>query len=147
MKEILNLGCGDTKYNEAVNVDICEELNPDVVHDLNIFPWPCDDESFQKIIAKDIYEHVDDPIKFMKECWRILKRDGYINIRTSYFKSENSFTDPTHKRFLTLGSFDYFDITTEVGRKYWWYSDLKFKIVNKIIDGQELEFVLQKVTV
>lgn len=140
----LNLGCGDKKRAGYINIDICELLNPDIVHNLDVMPWPVDDDSCSEIIAEDVYEHVLDPIGFMQECWRIMKKGGGLYIRTSCFNTPQSYTDPTHRRFLTLGSFDYWDPKTEFGKKYWWYAKGKFQIMKKAVDGQELIFKLVK---
>jgi SAM-dependent methyltransferase len=79
----------------------------DVTWNLDQFPWPWPDQSAAEIHAEDIYEHVDHPLEFMGECWRILQPGGLLRIRTGYWKGESSYTDPTHKRFLTERSFDY----------------------------------------
>jgi hypothetical protein len=36
----LNLGCGDTKIEGAIGVDIRKTDATDVVHDLSVCPWP-----------------------------------------------------------------------------------------------------------
>ena len=36
----LNLGCGNKKYPGTVGVDISNRYSPDIVHDLNVFPYP-----------------------------------------------------------------------------------------------------------
>ena len=38
--KILQLGCGTKKIENAITLDINPAVNPDVVHDLNIFPYP-----------------------------------------------------------------------------------------------------------
>ena len=133
------------KKADCVNLDFSELVNPDILHDLDIFPWPFMDEEFEGIIGKDVYEHVLHPIKFMDECWRILKPKGLITLRTNSWNNEQSYTDPTHRRFLTLKSFDYFDPRTAFGSKYFWYTKYKWHLLLYGKDGQELIFKLQKV--
>lgn len=103
----LNVGCGGQAQPGWVNVDAVQQPGVDVVHDLDVFPWPFDDASFDQIRAIDIYEHVDKPIGFLGEVHRILTAEGTVHIHTTYFKNPAAFTDPTHKRFLTEASFDY----------------------------------------
>ena len=141
----LNLGCGDKLKQGYINLDFCKELKPNIVHNLNNFPWPFKKNEAEEIIAEDVYEHVYDPVAFMNECWRIMEVDGILTIRTSCWNTMQSFTDPTHKRFLTQHSFDYFDKSTIFGKKYWWYSKYKWKIIENRKDGQELVFRLKKV--
>ena len=52
----LNLGCGEDHKPGYINVD--KYGNPDVLHDLEEFPWPWDDESVEEILMKHILEHL-----------------------------------------------------------------------------------------
>src|SRR5215475_5545706 len=102
----LNLGCGKAADVSFVNVD--REAGPgvDVVWDLDRAPWPWDFNSVFTIRAFDIFEHVDDPLLFMSEVYRVLEPGGSIHLRVNYWKNENAYTDPTHKRFCTEHTFD-----------------------------------------
>lgn len=141
----LILGCGLRPEPGAVNVDKIPLRGVDVVHDLNIIPWPFKDEEFDFIIAEDVLEHLDDVIKVMEEIWRILKPNGRIWIRTNYVKYIDAFTDPTHKHFFTPESFDYFDSSTFLGQNYGFYTNKKFKILEKKERNKGLEFLLEKI--
>lgn len=114
----LNLGCGSRPDPGYVNVDIVEQPGVDVVHDLDCFPWPWADEAADGIFAWDVYEHVNDPLGFMAECHRVLEPGGLLVIHTAYWQNPNSFADPTHKRFLTEDSFDYWVPGTPRHRDY-----------------------------
>jgi len=35
-----NIGCGKRKYENVIGIDVLKKENVDIVHDLNIFPWP-----------------------------------------------------------------------------------------------------------
>jgi SAM-dependent methyltransferase len=114
----LNLGCGSLAQPGWVNVDTVKQDGVDVVHDLDEFPWPFGDMEADHIRAFDVYEHVNDPLGFMAECHRVLQPGGALFIHTAYWKNECSFTDPTHKRFLTEKSFDYWIPGTDYNRRY-----------------------------
>lgn len=103
----LHLGSGRIRIDGFTNVDIAPLPEVDVVHDLDVAPWPFADESVQEIRAFDIFEHVNNPITFMTEGHRVLVPGGSFLIRTTHWKSESAFTDPTHKRFCTPYTFDY----------------------------------------
>lgn len=103
----INLGAGGKPLPDYVNVDRVQLPGIDVVHDLDIGPWPFGSETYTEIRAKDVFEHVNDPILFMTECWRILTPGGKLWIRTPHYRSVDSFTDPTHKRHCTEHSFSY----------------------------------------
>lgn len=149
-KLTLNIGCGRCKEplieGKEIRVDILDMPEVDVIWDLNKFPYPFEDNKFDKIIARDILEHLDDIFGVMEQLHRILKVGGTIYIHTTYWKTEDSFTDPQHKHFFTLRSFDYFDKDTQLGRDYGFYSRVNFKILEKYLDGNGYtNFVLKKI--
>lgn len=102
----LNLGSGPDIVDGYTNVDIVPYPGV-IVHDLDIAPWPWPDDSAELIVACDIYEHVSQPVQFMTEAHRVLAPAARLAIQTTWWKSETAFTDPTHKRFCTEHSFDY----------------------------------------
>lgn len=103
----LNLGAGGAPLAGHVNVDRVQLPGIDVVHDLDAGPWPFPDGVVTWIEAKDVFEHVSDPILFMTECWRVLVPMGCLRIRTPHYSSPDAFTDPTHRRHCTEYSFHY----------------------------------------
>jgi len=103
----LNLGAGFRSMEGWVNVDRVKLVGVDVVHDLDVGPWPWADESADEIEAKDVFEHLNDAILFVTECWRILRVGGELTVTTTHYDHPNAFTDPTHKRFPTRWTFDY----------------------------------------
>lgn len=105
----LNLGCGINKsIADAVTIDINPLSNADIIHDLNKFPWPFSDNEFDVIYCMDVLEHLDDVVKVMEEIHRIAKPHATVNITVPHFSCVNAYTDPTHKHFFSLFSFDYF---------------------------------------
>lgn len=140
----LNIGCGEDTLEDYVNIDIRNVDGVDMVRDVTDLPLPFKDESIIEIKAIDIVEHLLKVVPFIDECGRILVKGGILAIRTSYWKSENAFTDPTHHHYFTLNSFDYWDPTTKIGREYGYYTDAKFNVMNAQKDGQELVFTLRK---
>lgn len=103
----LNLGAGSRRIDGYVNVDRVSIPGIDVVWDLDTGPWPWADGEVSAIVAKDVFEHVNEPILFMTECHRVLRDDGRLSITTPFFGHVSAFTDPTHKRFPTPFTFDY----------------------------------------
>lgn len=103
----LNLGAGSALLTGWINLDRLPLPGIDVVHDLDVPPWPFETRSLDQIVAKDVFEHVGDPILFMTECHRILRPGASLFIQCPYYKGRDAFTDPTHKRFPTEHTFDY----------------------------------------
>lgn len=114
----LNLGAGSTPEPDWHNVDMIQLPGIDTVHDLNVTPWPWPDASAVEVKAIDVFEHVDNALDFMSECWRVMKGGAELYIHTSYHGEVGSFTDPTHKRFCTLNTFDYWVPGTYLNQRY-----------------------------
>jgi hypothetical protein len=144
----LNLGSGSIPLPRYVNVDIAAIPEVDVVHDLDVAPWPWANSTVSVIRAYDIFEHVNEPVLFMQECWRVLQQDGLLDLHVSYWKSENAFTDPTHKRFCTEKTFDYWvagtDFQARYGAAYGLGGKVQFLKEFCKLDGQELHVQLRK---
>jgi hypothetical protein len=104
----LNLGCGTDIREGWVNVDRVQLSGVDVVADLDVAPWDwapvC---GVERIDAWHVFEHVTDPALFMVSAWRALQTGGLLDIRVPWFGHPNAFTDPTHRRFCTENTFDY----------------------------------------
>ncbi len=92
----LNLGCGEFKRKGYLNLDISSAVNPDLVHDLNSFPYPFEDNQFDSIEADHVLEHLENPFLVMKELHRISKNMASVAVRVPHFS--RGFTHPEHKR-------------------------------------------------
>jgi predicted SAM-dependent methyltransferase len=133
MGKVLNLGAGKSPIKDAVNHDITKHSDfISIVWDLNKLPWPWKDNSFDKIVAWAVLEHLDiSLVQSMNECWRILRPGGIIALKVPYWDSEGCWNDPTHKRGYTLQSMDYFDPDTKFGTQYNFYTPFKWKGLKK----------------
>lgn len=137
----INLGTGYLLVVGAVTVDKRAETRPDVVHDLDVLPWPFENDSAEEIVASDIFEHLEDVIAAMDECWRILQRGGQLIVRGPIPDSPTLWDDVTHRRAFTLRSFDHFDWGTMYGAKYR-YGKRSWRVVSREIDPQDRNAVL-----
>jgi len=125
-KLILDVGCGRRKIPGAIGIDFNINTDADVVHNLNHFPYPFPDNNFDKIHCDGILEHLDDIVCVMEELHRIAKPGALVEVTAPYFTSVDAFTDPTHKRFFAMRSFDYF---TDDFPEYSFYSTARFRRV------------------
>lgn len=106
---MLELGCGPKKlWDRSVTLDLNPLSKADVIHDLNAFPYPFDDNAFDLVVAEHVIEHLDDVIRVMEEIHRIVRPGGTVYIEVPHFSSRDFFTDPTHKHSFSVTSFDYF---------------------------------------
>ncbi len=91
----LNLGCGQFPKDGYVNLDCSPLAKADVLHDLNSFPYPFEENSFDLIEADHVLEHLAEPFEVMGELNRICKPGGIIHIRVPHFS--RALTHPQHK--------------------------------------------------
>jgi SAM-dependent methyltransferase len=91
----LNLGCGQFPIEGCLNVDLSPFAKADFTYDLRRLPYPFPDNSFERIEAHHVLEHLEDPFLVMKELHRILKPGGLLRLSVPHFS--RGFTHPEHK--------------------------------------------------
>lgn len=106
----LNLGCGFDKREGFINADSFTECSPDVLMDIESFPWPFEDDQFDYILMKHVLEHVGasfaDFRLVMRELYRVLKPGGRVEIHVPDYRHPTYWSDPTHVRPFTLLTFE-----------------------------------------
>lgn len=129
-KTILQIGSGKKSHCDAVNVDVVASTQPDIVHDLDILPWPLPFDHFREVWAFDVVEHLSDIVKSMEQIHRVSINGAIVKITVPHYSCVNSFTDPTHKHYFSSSSFNYFTGDNEFD----FYTKCRFKkIIAKII--------------
>lgn len=125
----LTIGCGRIIRKGYVNLDKIKLKGVNVVHDLNKFPYPFKDNTFDEILGENILEHLDDVMKVMEELHRISKSNAIIKLTVPTPTSADYFTDPTHKHAFTTRSFMYFEEKNPLN----FYTKARFKVKCKIV--------------
>jgi SAM-dependent methyltransferase len=123
----LDIGCGTRKRPGSIGLDINPLSNADVIHDLAIFPYPLEENSFDEVYLDNVLEHLDNVIKTIEEIHRICRKDALVKVIVPYFRSRWAFIDPTHRHYFTVDSFSYFDPDSPISRVYP-YSLVRFRI-------------------
>tara|TARA_B100001057_G_scaffold398489_1_gene409057 strand:+ start:82 stop:639 length:558 start_codon:yes stop_codon:yes gene_type:complete len=102
----LNLGCGSKLLTDYTNFDKFNFYKPDLLHDLEKFPYPFQDNSVDEIILSHVLEHLGQaPETFnniIKELYRICKNEKIINISVPHPRHDEFISDPTHVRPITI---------------------------------------------
>lgn len=141
----LNLGSGNKKYSEFINIDDDPNTNPDYLinlDDINIH-LPFKDSSVDEIKAHHILEHIGDGyIPLLKEIYRICKNGALIDVLVPHHQHDIFYDDPTHKRPITVSGmylfskkFNIQDIerkgsSSTLGLKY----DIDFEVIDFSFD-------------
>lgn len=143
----IELGCGKAPTPGYVHHDRRQHsAHIDVVHDLNVVPWPWPDGSCEEILALDVFEHLHlMPEQWMRECHRMLVPGGLLKLRVPIFGTPWHLIDPTHVRGFHPLNFEYFiqgrDWYNKYGHFYFDYSFTDGKIV---VEGYNIVAVLTK---
>lgn len=142
----LNLGAGNLKKEGYVNVDNNKACNPDLLRDIGR-GLPYADCVVEEILAEHLIEHLpaEEFIFFFNECHRVLRDGGILHLKAPYYKMKWAYIDPTHIRFITEHSFDFFvnrDYNSVTAGVTGWYEPVDIKLI-----GGELDVVLKKVLV
>ena len=102
----LNLGCGSKKLQGYINIDKYDTYKPDIIHDLEKFPYPFEDNSINEILLSHVLEHIgQNPDIFnsiIKELYRICVHGAKIDIRVPHPRHDDFISDPTHVRPITV---------------------------------------------
>lgn len=112
----LDIGCGGNKQPGFLGMDRRDLPGVDLVHDLEVTPYPLDDECCITIVGSHIIEHIKPWLMFdvMNELWRIMKPGGRLALSMPYAGSAGYWQDPTHCNGCNENTWRYFDPRNEV---------------------------------
>lgn len=117
----LNLGSGHYALAGYVNLDRDLASRPDVICDLDRFPYPLKGGCFDRIHASHVLEHLDHPLAAMAEAHRLLRPGGELHVKVPHFS--RGFTHPDHRRGFDVSFPLYFD-----PEKPPWYAGTPFRL-------------------
>lgn len=118
-KQELLIGCGRNRekrvhfeevgehFQNLTTLDIDPASGADVMHDLNVLPYPFADNSFDEVHAYEVLEHCgrqgDWHFFFAQwqEFYRILKPGGYFIGTCPMWDSPWAWSDPGHARVIS----------------------------------------------
>ena len=93
----LNIGCGLSRKEGFINVDISPDVKPDMVLDV-CGDWPWDDGQISEVHAIHVLEHLVDLNAFMVEAHRCMAVGAQMFIAVPHPRCDLFIGDPTHVR-------------------------------------------------
>lgn len=137
-RKILDIGCGKNKLPGSVGLDVKPLEGVDVVHDLNCYPYPFLEDTFDFVRLSHVVEHVGSILRTMEEVYRIAKDGAEVEIITPHYTDTSSWQDPTHLWHLNSGSFDFFQESHQSS----YYTLARFRVIRREIKLLKLFKVL-----
>ena len=166
-RELL-IGCGNSRvkkltldefeWHNLVTIDHDPNCGADVLHDLDVTPWPLEDNSFTSAYAFEVLEHLGRQGDYkaffahFHEIWRVLKPDGLLFATVPSWKSQWAWADPSHTRVIAPFSLVFLDQSQyekQIGKtamtdfRWLWRGDLRPEHLDD--DGERFTFILRAV--
>ncbi len=134
---IIHIGSGKSFREDAINIDINPQWDPDIVLDMGLPVFEHDSPAFvtsrfgdielqkgafDRVVAHEVLEHVPALTTFVKNALDFLQVGGIFDITVPYDLSLGAWQDPTHVRAFNENSWLYYT-------DWFWYlgwSDARF---------------------
>jgi SAM-dependent methyltransferase len=113
---IVDLGCGPNKIVGAFGFDVRLKPGVNVICELER-TLPLKTNCVDVIHLSHIVEHIRELVQFMEEVYRVCRPGAEVRVIVPYYTSRGAFRDPTHVRFITEDTFQYFEPPTDYGTK------------------------------
>ena len=140
----LHLGCGNDYKEGYLNCDWTNNVRVDRIVDLEKPLKMFKTNSVDEIVCNHVLEHIVNFVPLMHELHRISKKGAIIKIKTPFYSAWGQFNDPTHVRFFSPWTFEYFkrgNYSHEVGTKKDLFDVKKVKINFGIGSSSKLNFL------
>lgn len=109
----LNIGCGQDHLDDFINMDISDNCNPDIKHDIRKGLPMFKDNSLEEVMANGVLEMVlpnEEFLFVLNEIWRVLKRGGIFNGQVPSIDTRVLMLDPFDRRWFQEATFNYWNV-------------------------------------
>lgn len=86
---------GSVKKPDWITID--QNKDADLIHDLDVFPYPLEPNSVEEMRMFHCLEHLREPLQVMEELYRIAKEGCIIHIKIPYWKLDHPIRNPAHR--------------------------------------------------
>ncbi len=116
----IDIGVGRDKIEKGwITVDCFDYVNPDILHNLDEFPYPFKDDSVDEVKAKKIIEHLKNRMEALTEILRICKVGAKVEVFVPHWSHTLAWNNLQHTRGFSIQSFDmYREQYANVNGKY-----------------------------
>lgn len=167
MSELL-IGCGNSRrkkiglhnleWSGLVTIDHDPDCGADIIHDLDEYPWPFEDNQFDEAHAYCVIEHLGRQgdyrsfFALFTELYRILRPGGHFYAIVPSLSSRWLWGDPSHTRAITpeglvfLSQAEYraqVGVTPMTDFRWLWKGD--FETIAAQDDGDDFKFALKAI--
>ena len=98
----LDVGCGIHKRPGAIGIDRNPASHAAVLVDLDRFPYPFADSSFDRLTAIHVIEHVSDVVRTMEELHRLVRAGGTVRLETPHYTDSARSATPLTRATSTV---------------------------------------------
>ncbi len=129
----LDIGSGPIYRKGFTRMDFDKNVRPDILWDLNKFPWPIDNDSYDRVESHHTIEHLPEISPFLREVTRIAKDGSTYRFEFPHYSV--AFIEPGHRRGYGLHALSYHKQFVNDLIRLEWSPDRKNKgILFKIMD-------------
>jgi predicted SAM-dependent methyltransferase len=163
----LLIGCGNCRvkriptlgkeWGNLTTLDIDIDSKPDIIHDLLVYPYPLESNSFAEIHAYEVLEHLWQQgdykafFRFFTEIHRLLTQGGVFAASVPQVDSMWAWGDPGHRSIVTAEQMVFLSqkqyreqvgVTTMTDYRQHWKGD--FELIWQNSSNASLYFTIQK---
>jgi len=108
----IDVGCGFNKQGpEWIGIDRRKTPAVDIVHDIEVTPWPLPPNCATGVAMSHVWEHITPKrtLDVMDEIWRVCRHGASLFISAPYAMGPRYMQDPTHCNPSTEVTWLYWD--------------------------------------
>lgn len=142
----LDVGCGIHKQKGFIGMDQINHECVDIVHDVQVFPWPIPDDICLQIVMSHLWEHIEPKYRFqlMDELWRVCRHDAQLFLSAPYAGSPLEAAHPAHYMCPNRATFQFFDPDYGMWHACSYKKPLPWRIIaNNYTIGGCIELILE----
>ena len=95
--------------------------------------------AFDRIVARHVLEHLNEPSEFLHKCWSWLRMDGELELVYPHKDSDEAYDNPDHKHYFSKNIIEEYLKYPELNDRF------RFEVIRKEIIGSQVFLWLKKI--